>query len=64
MKCAIYARVSTMDQNSELQIRDIQEYAARQGWNIVEIYLKTEYALRSGDFPCHLLLLGPAGQGL
>ena len=41
MKAAIYARVSTTDQNSELQLREIQEYANRQGWEIVETYQDT-----------------------
>ena len=35
---AIYVRVSTADQNSELQLRELQEYAARQGWSIAETY--------------------------
>src|SRR5215472_2429637 len=38
MRTAFYVRVSTADQNSELQIRDLQEHAARQGWEIVETY--------------------------
>ena len=40
-KAAVYARVSTADQNSELQLREIQDYAARQGWEIVETYQDT-----------------------
>jgi DNA invertase Pin-like site-specific DNA recombinase len=35
---AIYTRVSTADQNAELQSRDLTEHAAHQGWDIVEIY--------------------------
>jgi DNA invertase Pin-like site-specific DNA recombinase len=38
MKAAIYTRVSTADQNSELRLRDLQEYATRQGWQITEAY--------------------------
>lgn len=38
MKAAIYTRVSTTDQNSELQLREIQDYASRQGWEILETY--------------------------
>jgi DNA invertase Pin-like site-specific DNA recombinase len=38
MTCAIYTRVSTTDQNRELQIRELQQYANRQGWAIVETY--------------------------
>jgi DNA invertase Pin-like site-specific DNA recombinase len=38
LKAAIYTRVSTADQNSEMQVRDLREYAARQGWNTTEVY--------------------------
>jgi DNA invertase Pin-like site-specific DNA recombinase len=38
MKAAIYVRVSTTDQNSELQVRELNDYATRQGWKIVETY--------------------------
>src|SRR5687767_7430847 len=32
MKAAIYARVSTLDQEPENQLRDLREYCARRGW--------------------------------
>ena len=38
MRSAIYARVSTTDQNCELQLRELQAYAERQGWLIMETY--------------------------
>jgi len=38
MKAAIYTRVSTTEQNPELQLREIQEYATRQGWQVVDLY--------------------------
>jgi DNA invertase Pin-like site-specific DNA recombinase len=38
MRAAIYTRVSTSDQNDELQLREIQDYATRQGWQIAELY--------------------------
>jgi DNA invertase Pin-like site-specific DNA recombinase len=41
MRAAIYTRVSTSDQNPDLQIREIQDYASRQGWEIVETYQDT-----------------------
>jgi len=31
MRAAIYTRVSTADQNPELQLREIQDYAAGAG---------------------------------
>jgi DNA invertase Pin-like site-specific DNA recombinase len=38
MMAAIYVRVSTVDQNWELQVRALHDYAARLGWDIVESY--------------------------
>jgi DNA invertase Pin-like site-specific DNA recombinase len=38
MNAALYVRVSTAEQNSDLQIRDLLEYAGRQHWEAVEIY--------------------------
>jgi DNA invertase Pin-like site-specific DNA recombinase len=38
LRAAIYTRVSTADQNPDLQLRDLQEYAVRLGWEIIEIY--------------------------
>jgi DNA invertase Pin-like site-specific DNA recombinase len=39
MKAAIYARVSTTDQNCELQLNAVREYIARQGWETVGEYV-------------------------
>jgi DNA invertase Pin-like site-specific DNA recombinase len=33
---AIYARVSTTDQNCDMQLKDLREYCERRGWNAVE----------------------------
>ena len=38
MTVRAYVRVSTADQNCELQVRRLREYAERQGWHIAEIY--------------------------
>jgi putative DNA-invertase from lambdoid prophage Rac len=32
MNCAIYARVSTVDQNCEMQLRELRDYVKRRGW--------------------------------
>jgi len=32
VKVAIYARVSTTDQNAEMQIRELNDYAGKQRW--------------------------------
>ena len=38
MKVALYTRVSTPDQNPDLQIRELSEYASRQGWEVTATY--------------------------
>jgi DNA invertase Pin-like site-specific DNA recombinase len=38
LRAAIYTRVSTADQNPELQLREIQDCATRQALEIVETY--------------------------
>src|SRR5829696_1986755 len=36
MRAAIYARVSTLDQEPENQLRELRQYAAARGWTAVE----------------------------
>ena len=38
MTIRVYVRVSTADQRCELQVRELREYAERQGWQIADIY--------------------------
>jgi len=35
-RVAVYARVSTLDQNPDLQLRELREYAKRRDWKITE----------------------------
>ena len=44
MKAAIYARVSTSDQNCEMQLRELREYAHRRGWEIGGEYVDTGWS--------------------
>src|SRR3989442_13992227 len=37
-RVAIYARVSTLDQNTESQLLDLRRYAGDRGWNIYREY--------------------------
>ncbi len=37
-RTALYTRVSTVEQNSELQHRELQAHADREGWQIVDTY--------------------------
>jgi DNA invertase Pin-like site-specific DNA recombinase len=38
MKVAVYTRVSTTDQNDEMQLRELNEYSVRQGWEVSATY--------------------------
>ena len=38
MKAAIYARVSTTDQNNAIQIQELREYVSRRGWQLTGTY--------------------------
>ena len=36
MRAAIYARVSTLDQEPENQLQELRRYAEARGWTVVE----------------------------
>src|SRR5262245_34212033 len=38
MKVALYARVSTHDQNCELQLRELKAHADHEHWQIADVY--------------------------
>ena len=44
MKAAIYARVSTVDQKCEMQLRELREYCTRRGWQIAGEYVDTGWS--------------------
>ena len=44
MKAAIYARVSTSDQNCEMQLRELREYLGRRGWGAAGEYVDTGFS--------------------
>lgn len=37
-KAALYVRVSTQEQNTDMQQRDLQEYAEKRGYQIFQVY--------------------------
>ena len=41
---AIYARVSTQDQNCEMHVRELREYAVRRGWKVSAEYVDTGWS--------------------
>lgn len=44
MRVAIYARVSTTDQNCEMQLRELREYVKRRGWTNAGEYVDTGWS--------------------
>lgn len=48
MRVAIYARVSTEEQNTDNQVPVLQEFAKRQGWDVVAVYTEEASAWRAG----------------
>jgi putative DNA-invertase from lambdoid prophage Rac len=44
MRAALYARVSTADQDCGMQLRELREYAARRGWEIAGEYVDTGWS--------------------
>src|SRR5919202_4743943 len=41
LRAAIYCRVSTADQNCDRQLRDLEEFAARTGYQVVSFFKET-----------------------
>ena len=60
MRTAIYARVSTSDQSCEMQIRELRDYAARRGWQVVDEYVDTGWSGAKASHPELNRLLGNA----
>jgi putative DNA-invertase from lambdoid prophage Rac len=44
MKIALYARVSTADQNCQMQLRELREYVAARKWTIYAEYVDTGWS--------------------
>lgn len=61
MRPALYIRVSTLDQNPEAQRRELESYARRQQWEIVEVF--EEKASGTGKRPELDRLLAAARAG-
>jgi hypothetical protein len=50
MRIALYARVSTVDQSCEMQLRELRDYAARRGWTAVDEYVDTGWSGAHGTY--------------
>jgi putative DNA-invertase from lambdoid prophage Rac len=62
MRCALYCRVSTTDQNCEMQLRELREYIARRGWNNAGEYVDTGFSGAKASRPALDRLMNDAAQ--
>jgi putative DNA-invertase from lambdoid prophage Rac len=44
MTVALYARVSTSDQDCAMQLRELRDYCTRRGWTIAQEYVDTGFS--------------------
>jgi putative DNA-invertase from lambdoid prophage Rac len=62
VRAAIYARVSTIDQNCEMQLAELREYVLRHGWENVGEYVDTGWSGAKASRPEFDRLMGDAGK--
>lgn len=62
MKTAIYARVSTTDQNCEMQIRELREYVARRGWKTSVEFIDSGFSGAKASRPALDKLMSAAAR--
>lgn len=62
LRVALYARVSTAEQNSELRLRELRAYAERQGWQVMGLYPDVLSGAKPRRPELSLLMLEAAGR--
>jgi DNA invertase Pin-like site-specific DNA recombinase len=62
MRAALYTRVSTTDQNADLQVRELRSYAGHQGWDIIQEYADTMSGAKASR-PALIKLMADARAG-
>jgi DNA invertase Pin-like site-specific DNA recombinase len=62
MRCAIYARVSTTDQNCESQLHELREYISRRSWENGGEYIDTGFSGAKASRPALDRLMADAAK--
>src|SRR5215471_6368748 len=62
MRCALYCRVSTTDQNCEMQLRELREYIARRCWQNGGEYIDTGFSGAKASRPVLDRLMADAAK--
>jgi DNA invertase Pin-like site-specific DNA recombinase len=64
MRCAIYARVSTTDQNCEMQLRELREWVSRRGadWKVTKEYVDSGFSGTKSSRPALDALMADAAK--
>jgi len=62
MNAGIYARVSTVDQKCEMQLRELQDYCRRRGWEIAGEYVDIGWSGTKASRPQLDKLMKDAGE--
>lgn len=62
MRCVLYCRVSTSDQNCEMQLRELREYISRRSWQNVAEYVDSGFSGAKASRPALDRLMADAAQ--
>jgi putative DNA-invertase from lambdoid prophage Rac len=61
-RTAIYCRVSTTDQNCEMQLRELRDYVLRRGWDLAGKYVDTGFSGAKASRPALNSLMADAAR--
>ncbi len=62
MRCALYSRVSTTDQDCAIQVRDLRDYVLRRSWTVAEEYVDNGFSGAKASRPALDRLMADAAR--